>query len=153
DRHFKITFEGRFIDVEPVTALPPLAPEIRARLEAHAGDFPALAAVFPPGSVRFSGFTVFRAIDVTDQEVLSSLKRDLIDKESIVSHARFDGLQAKLRTLFRRPDLRLGLAAIEGDRVFSLNYGAKLDHSCIFTDSVHHKLSEFAGSLYQRASL
>ena len=97
---------------------------MRARLEARAGDLEALAAVFPPGSVRFRGFTVFKALDVTDQEVLSTLKRDLIDKESIVSSARFETLQTKLRTLFRRPDLRLGLAAIEGDRVLELNSAA-----------------------------
>ena len=39
---------------------------------------------------------IVKAVDVTDQEVLSSLKRDLIDKDSIVSHAHFQGLQAKL---------------------------------------------------------
>ena len=151
DRHFKIGFDGRFIEVEPVAPLPPLAADVRARLEAHAGDFQVLAAVIPPGSVRFRGFTVFRALDVTDQEVLSSLKRDLIDKESIISNARFEGLQAKLRTLLRRPEVRLGLAAVEGDRVLSLNYGAKLDHACFFADSVHHKRSDFAGSVYDRA--
>jgi hypothetical protein len=153
DRHFKIGFEGRFIDVEPAGTLPALAPDVRARLEARAGDFKALAAVFPPGSVRFRGFTVFRALDVTDQEVLSSLKRDLIDKESIVSSARFDTLQTRLRTLLRRPDLRLGLAAIEGDRVLELSSGASCEHACIFADSVHRTLSDYDGSVYQRASL
>ena len=89
---------------------------MRARLNAQAVDLEGLAALIPPGSVRFSGFTVVKAVDVTDQEVLSSIKRDLIDKESIVSNARFEKLQAKLRTLFRRADLRLSLAAVEGDR-------------------------------------
>ena len=153
DRHFKIGFEGRFIDVEPAGTLPALAPDVRARLEARAGDFQALAAVFPPGSVRFRGFTVFRALDVTDQEVLSSLKRDLIDKESIVSSARFDTLQTRLRTLLRRPDLRLGLTAIEGDRVLELSSGASCEHACLFADSVHHALSDYTGSVYHRASL
>ncbi len=153
DRHFKIHFEGRFIEVEPIKPVLPLTAEVRQRLEAKAADLDMLAELIPPGSVRFRGFTVLKALDVTDQEVLSSLKRDLIDKESIVSSARFQALQAKLRTLFRRPDLRLGLAAIEGDRVLSLNYGAKLDHSCIFADSVHHKISDFAGSVYTRAAL
>src|SRR5262249_865764 len=111
DRHLRISFEGRFIEVEPTRALPALDADVRARLEAAPADFDGLAALFPPGSVRFRGFTVLRAIDVTDQEVLSSLKRDLIDKESIVSNARFQALQTKLRTLFRRPELRLGLAA------------------------------------------
>jgi len=153
DRHFKLNFDGRFIDVEAAGALPALAPEVRARLEAHAGDFQALAAVFPPGSVKFRGFTVFRALDVTDQEVLSSLKRDLIDKESIVSSARFDTLQTRLRTLLRRPDVRLGLTATEGDRVLELNSGASCEHACLFADSVHHSLADYKGSVYQRASL
>ncbi len=154
DRHFKILFDGRFIDVEPThTAPPTMDEEIRERLAAGTTGLDALVELIPPGSFTFRGFTVFRALDVTDQEVLSSLKRDLIDKESIISGPRFEALQAKLRTLFRRPDLRLGLAAIDGDRVLSLNYGARLDHACIFTDSVHHKLSEFEGSIYMRASL
>jgi len=153
DRHFKIFFDGRFVEVEAAGPAPALTADVRARLEAGSVDLDTLAALIPPGSVKFRGFTVFRALDVTDQEVLSSLKRDLIDKESIISNARFEGLQATLRTLFRRPELRLGLAAIEGDRVLSLNYGSRFDHSCIFADSVHHKVSDFEGSIYMRASL
>ena len=99
----------------------------------------------------FRGFTIFRAIEVTDQEVLSSLERDLIDKESIVSHTRFKSLQDKLRTLFRRPELRFGLAALDGDQVLVLNYGAESEHACIFADSRHHTVEEFRGSVYERA--
>src|SRR6266513_511231 len=88
---------------------------------------------------------------VADPEVLSSLKRDLIDKESIVSNARFLALQQKLRTLFRRPELRFGLAALSGDQVLILNYGAKSEHACIFADSRHHTKEEFKGSVYERA--
>jgi hypothetical protein len=153
DRHFKILFEGRFIEAGPVGEAPELCAEVRRRLETPAVDLDELARLIPAGSFRFRGFTVFRALDVTDQEVLSGLKRDLIDKESIVSNARFEALQDKLRTLFHRPHLRLGLAAIEGERVFSLNYGAKVDHACIFADSIHHKVADFEGSIYMRASL
>src|SRR5439155_901312 len=81
----------------------------------------------------------------------SSIKRDLIDKESIVSNARFEALQAKLRTLFHRPELRLSLAAIEGRRVLILNSGHRLQSGCIFADSIHHKVADFAGSIYERA--
>src|SRR5262249_17178129 len=94
---------------------------------------------------------IVKAVDVTDQEVLSSLKRDLIDKDSIVSSSRFYGLQAKLRTFFRRPELGLGLAAVEGDRVLVLNDASRHEQSCIFADSAHHTTAEFAGSLYERA--
>ncbi len=151
DRHFKIYFDGSFLDVEPLRPFPPLSEELRRRLDAQAVDADGLAALIPRGSVRFSGFTVFKAVDVTDQEVLSSIKRDLIDKESIVSNARFEALQAKLRTLFHRPELRLSLAALEGNRVLMLNSGHRLASGCIFADSVHHKVTDFAGSIYERA--
>src|SRR5439155_27360705 len=137
--------DGRFVEVDAAAGQAPaaLTPEVRARLEAGSADLDTLAALIPPGSVTFRGFTVFRALDVTDQEVLSSLKRDLIDKESIISNTRFDGLQAKLRTLFRRPELRLGLAAIEGDRVLSLNDGPGLDHFCLFAHPLRPNLPHF----------
>jgi hypothetical protein len=153
DRHFKITFDGRFVDVHALRPSAPLAPEARERLEAGIADLASLGALIPPGGYRFSGFTVFRALDVTDQEVLSSLKRDLIDKESIISHTRFQDLQSKLRTLFRRPRLQFGLAAFEGERVMVLHSGAQLDHACIFADSEHLKLSDFEGSVYARAGV
>jgi len=154
DRHFKIQFDGRFVDVERLLPIPALSDEMRQRLLAQAVNLETLAGLIPPGSVRFSGFTVVKASDVTDQEVLSSIKRDLIDKESIVSTARFETLQAKLRTLFRRADLHLTLAAIEGERILVLNSGHQLQHGngCIFAGSVHSKTADFAGSVYERAT-
>jgi len=149
DRHFKTHFDSRFVDAVPVGAVPPHLD--RERLPAHLADLQALMALLPPDRFVLRGFTVLRAVEVTDQEVLSSLKRDLIDKESIISPARFQGLQEKLRTLFRRPKLRLGLAAIDGDQVLMLNSGDRLEHSCIFADSTHHPVSEFEGSIYARA--
>jgi hypothetical protein len=67
-------------------------------------------------------------MEVTDQEVLSLLKRDLIEKESIVSNTRFQGLQDKLRTLFRKPDLVFGLASISAEHVFMLNAGSPIQY-------------------------
>jgi hypothetical protein len=150
DRYFKTMFDSRFVEVVPVGAVPPLP--AGARPQALLADPQALLALIPPERFVIRGFTVFSAVEVTDHEVLSTLKRDLIEKESIVSTTRFQGLQARLRTLLRRPDLRLGLAAIDGDRVFMLNYGARLDHACIFADSAHHSVGEFRGSIYDRAA-
>src|SRR5262249_60541656 len=91
------------------------------------GDY--LRELLPPERFVLRGFMIVKAVDVTDQEVLSSLKRDLIDKDSIVSQSHFQGLQAKLRTFFRRPDLRLGLAAVGGDRALLLYVASALDPS------------------------
>jgi hypothetical protein len=151
DRHFRMDFDWRFVEVETVGPVPPLSDEVRKRLRRDFLDPEQLRDVLPPDRFVFRGFTIFKAIEVTDQEVLSSLERDLIDKESIVSHTRFQALQDKLRTLFRRPDLRFGLAALDGDQVLVLNYGAECEHACIFADSRHHTVEEFRGSVYERA--
>ena len=151
DRHFQMLFDWRFVEVQPIGPVPPLTDALRRRLQAGHLDVDLLREMLPPEQFVLRGFMILKAVDVTDQEVLSSLKRDLIDKESIVSHARFHDLETKLRTLFRRPALGLGLAAVEGDRVLVLNDASSHEHACIFADSAHHKTSEFAGSLYERA--
>ncbi len=151
DRHFRVFFDWRFEDVVATAGVPPLTDEVRQRLHANLLDPGPLREALPPEQFVIRGFTIFRAVEVTDQEVLSALKRDLIDRESIVSDERFLGLQNRLRTLFRRPELLLGLAAIDGDRVLVLNYGIRHEHACIFADSSHYRVSDFAGSVYERA--
>ncbi len=153
DRHFRMLFDWQFVDIEPRGAVPPLTDELKRRLHANILEADMLREVLPPDMFVIRGITIFHALEVTDQEVLSALKRDLIERESIVSDSRFLGLQGRLRTLFRRPDLRLGLGALDGDRVLILNYGARHEHACIFADSAHHRTSEFAGSIYERAVL
>jgi GAF domain len=152
DRHFRILFDWQFIDVEASGPLPPLSPAVREHLPANLLDTSYLEQLLPPDRFVLRGVTFLKAIEVTDQEVLSSLKRDLIDRESIVSQTRFAELQSRLRTLFRRPELRLSLAALDGERVLLLNSAARIEHACIFADSVHHRAEEFAGTVYDRAA-
>ena len=151
DQHFRLQFDWRFVQVELVGPKPPLPDAVRQRLQTGLIDGDLLCELLPPERFVLRGFMIVKAVDVTDQEVLSSLKRDLIDKDSIVSNSHFQGLQAKLRMFFRRPDLGLGLAAVEGDRVLVLNDASRHEQACIFADSAHHTTSEFAGSLYERA--
>jgi hypothetical protein len=151
DRHFRIFFDKQFVEVETVGPVPPLPDDIEHRVHSNALDASGLDDLLPPDRFVFRGITIFKCVDVTDQEVLSALKRDLIDRESIVSQAHFMGLQQRLRTLFRRPELRLGLGAIDSGRVLILNYDATHEHQCIFADSKHHQISDFAGSVFERA--
>ncbi len=92
-------------------------PSTRRRARSSCGARPStqlLGERLLPDTFAFSGFVVVRATDVTDQEVLSAIERDLIDKESIVSTERFQELEDKLRTLLRRPALRLAPGGLPG---------------------------------------
>jgi hypothetical protein len=151
DQHFQINIDTQFLEIKKIGTLKALSAEAKKRLLADVTDLRTWMEVIPPGNFEFHGFTVVNAVDVTDQEVLSGLKRDLIEKESVLSQKRFNSLQARLRTLLRRPDLLAGLAAIQGEQVFLLNTWCKLEKSCIYADSIHYRTSDFAGSIYDRA--
>ena len=153
ERHFKLILDRRFLTVHTVGEPPVITEAERRRIRALILEPSAIAKILPPEKFLIRGFSVVRAIEVTEQEVLSSIERDLIEKESIVSTDRFRALQDKLRALLRRPEVELGLAAIEGDRVLVLNFGSRFEHACIFADSTHQRLSDFAGSIYERAAL
>jgi hypothetical protein len=151
DRHFRINFDMRFVTVKTVGPLPSLTEADKQHLLANLADLQELMSLLPPERFAFEGFAIINAVDVTDQEVISSLKRDLIEKESIISNARFNGLQQRLRTLFRKPDLYFELGALQGDQVLALNCSRQIEYSCIYADSEHRCMSDFAGSVYERA--
>jgi putative methionine-R-sulfoxide reductase with GAF domain len=151
DRHFRLLFDWTFVDVEVRGEKPALPAEMSRRVQVGLLDTEALAALLPSDRFVLRGFTILRAVEVTEQEVMSALKRDLIDRESIVAKERFIGLEGRLRTLFRRPALKLGIGAIDGERVLILNDFSSHEHACIFADSAHHKVSEFVGTVYMRA--
>jgi len=153
DRYFKLIASRRFLEVDVIGDVPPLSDEAVRRIRAHVADPKAFTALIPGDRFVIRGFGVFQAVEVTGPEVISAIERDLIEKESIVSTERFLGLRDKLRVLLRRPEVELGLAAIDGDRVLALNHGSQFENSCIFADSTHLRLSDFAGSVYERATL
>jgi hypothetical protein len=152
ERHFKLEFLDGFIDVRVRGELPPLPADALERVRAALLDPSGLAELPPTDRFVISGLALVRAADVTAQEVLSSLKRDLIHRESITAGARFQALQDKLRVLFRRRDMYFGVAAFQGDRILYLNHGARMANACLFADSVHHRAAEFAGSIYERVA-
>jgi len=150
DRHFRLLFDWTFVEVEAKGPVPELPSDMRRRLQADLLEAEGLSDLLPSDRFVLRGFSIVKAVEVTDQEVLSALKRDLIDRESIVSKERFCGVEARLRTLFRRPNFKLGIGAIDGERVLILNDFSSHEHACIFADSAHHKISEFAGTIYAR---
>jgi hypothetical protein len=153
DRHFQAGWDGQFVSADAVGEVPPLSDEDRRRLLANPTDLWLMRDLIPPDRFVFRGFTVVWAVEVTDQEIVSSLKRDLIDRESIVSPASFRRIQERLRHLFRQPGLEFSLAALDGDQVLMLSSAAgQSDHGCIFADSKHYRIRDFDNTIYERAA-
>ncbi len=84
DCHFKAVWNTRFVEVRTVGEIPPMTEALHNQVLANLGNTQALMDLLPPEHFLFHGFLVLNALEVTDQEVLSSLKRDLIDRESLL---------------------------------------------------------------------
>ncbi len=135
DRHYKWLFDPRFVEVINVEGLPELSKEDVKQLHQTPFDLDLWFKLLPPRHFEFHGFTVFNAIDVTDQEVISQLKYDLIERDVLISTTGFNSVQEKLKTLLRRPDLQLGLAALPTEHAKLLDYGQEVVHSFILQDA------------------
>ncbi|MGQ9653684.1 MAG: GAF domain-containing protein [Thermodesulfobacteriota bacterium] len=151
DRYFRMRFYLRFVDIKTLGELKPLTQHEKDLILAHLTEPQLLREILPPEGFEFQGLTLVHAVDVTESEVLSALERDLIDQDSFFSQTGFLRLQQRLRTLYRRPDLLVGLAALHEDQVLLLNTGCQICGSCFFSDSRHVPMTEFQGSVYHRA--
>ena len=113
DRHFSLGIDPRFVSVRLVRDLEKPSSEDIARLLAEPTNIELWTEVLPPDAFEFDGMTVITAVDVTPHEVISRLKNDLIEKDSMASPEKIDRLQHRLRNLLRRPELTLGLIAFD----------------------------------------
>jgi hypothetical protein len=147
DRHFKMNMDFRYVDVHAVREPKPLTETDRRTILDHITEPEVLSRVIPPEDFELHGFTLLQAVDVTQSEVLSALERDLVDQETMTSQEGFSRLQAGLRTFLGNPRVMVGLAATQEEGVLLLNRGC----NCIFLDSQHVSLSDFQGSVFQKA--
>jgi GAF domain-containing protein len=107
--------------------------------------------ILPPEKFEFHGFVTFTAINVTEQESISAIKYDLLEKESIISPERFKDLEEEIRSLFKLPDLKLGLAAIPEDWTSTTFNGWKIGESFILNDLCKFDCEDHLASVYGKA--
>ena len=152
DRVYRIYTDYQFAEVQAEGPPPVLSDAQLAEIRENLTEPEVLKKLLPPEKFSLNGLTVFRAVDVTESESITAMSRDLIDQDSIVSSENFLKLQERLRTLFQRPKLVAGIAALHNHQVLLLNSGSDMKHHCIFSDSRHVPMEIFAGSPYQIAT-
>ncbi|MGA8180576.1 MAG: GAF domain-containing protein [Desulfobacterales bacterium] len=153
-RYFRIIRDIQFITVVPLGQPLVLTAEQRKTIQENITDLQVLSEYIPSGQFEFHGFMVYRALEVTESEVISELEKDLIDQKSIFSADGFDRLQQRLQILFGRSDIAAEIAAVQGDRIMVINsmrYNAKSEHNCLFRNSSHIPIAQFKGSVWRQA--
>ncbi|KAA3436467.1 GAF domain-containing protein [Rufibacter hautae] len=142
-RHYNVVLNTQFLDITPTQTLPDLSEEDIQTMLDNIRDMDIWMELLPPQNFEISGFYIMSLRDVTDQEVLSSLKNDLLERDVMLAPDRFEQLQEKIRVLFKRPHLQLGVAAFHKNKSAFVNFGNKINHSFLLQSEITS--SSYAG--------
>ncbi len=110
---YKTNFNTDFLDIKAIKPLKPLSQEKINELLSNIYDKELWLKYIQPERFEFHGFFLGTLIDITDEESLSRMKHQLLQKDAVVSRENLDQLQSFMRIYFNVPDLRLGLTAID----------------------------------------
>ena len=152
DRHFRIVPDFQFVDVTALQEPKKLSDTDLAVIADNITDIKILQKYIDLAQFEFTGFTVVRAMDVTESEVIAALERDLIDHHSIFSSDGIKLLESRLQVLFRRPDLAVGIGALRGDQVMIIKNDCHSNINCLFSNSHHINLKDVEGSVWVMAA-
>lgn len=134
-RHYRILYNGDFIEIFKTDAAPDLSPADIETLLDNFHDVALWKAKFPPGSYILRGFGIMTLYDATTENAVSNLKSTLLSKKG--EHGTSDlGLEDIFRSIFNIADLRVGYTAVnvEADKFIALPSG-KQTQSFILGDA------------------
>jgi len=128
-RHYGLSFDTSFVRVRVVGEKPVLTPEQVQELVRNRHRLDLWHRLLPPEHFELEGFHLLQLVDVTSQEILSELKYDLLERDVLQASDRLEQIQEKLRVLFARPALQVGIAAYDERKKAFVDFGRKINHS------------------------
>jgi hypothetical protein len=128
-RHYNVALNSSFLQVKKTGPGKNLSAKDIGLLLANSRDMNLWAKHIPPTDFEFEGFYVMQLVDVTEQETLSAIRLDLLEKDVLLAPNQFEQLQEKIRIFFNRPHLQLGVAAFNKRKNTFVNLGRKINHS------------------------
>ena len=149
-RHYGVGVDSSFVQVRVVGEPPVLTPAQRERLGHQRHDLAVWRELLPPAHFVLEGFSVLHLVDVTDQEIMSELKYDLLERDVLQASDRLEQIQEKLRVLFGRPALQLGIAAYDEKKKAFVDFGRKINHSFLTKQVQHARPDSGFRQIYDR---
>lgn len=148
EKCYSLSVNQKFCEIKVVGGLPELTDRMVQDLRNNINDLSIWMKYLPPQHFEFHGMAIIQLIDVTEQEILSSLKYDLLEQDSIQNEEHFYTLQKTLRNYFGIPDLKLGLGAFQRNSKNYVNFGQKICQSIILRNSKEIDCSCTTGTIF-----
>ncbi len=150
ERYYKSEIVTDFIEVVVRSEPKPLSDEDMQDILENAHDLSVWMKHLPFEHFEFRGLAIMGVMDISQQEILSRLKHDLLEKTALVKPQKLKAVEHRLRSLFSIPDLQLGVSAFnpasgeftkQGEIVGSMlaSYNIK---TCINKDDMQQQMVE-----------
>ncbi len=133
-RHYRILYNGDFLEILPTKESPEITPEQINELIDNYDDLELWKKIFPVDHWIIKGFVIMNLVDVTTESALSTLKEDLLSKQS--PQVVKESLQNAFRSIFRLPDIKIGFSRFDPDEGYFNNkaVGLKFDSYILGSD-------------------
>ncbi len=149
-RHYGVSLDSTFVRVRVVGEKPVLTAEQVQKLVRNRHRLDLWQQLLPPEHFVLEGFNLLQLLDVTTQEILSELKYDLLERDVLQASDRLEQIQEKLRVLFARPALQVGIAAYDERKKAFVDFGRKINHSFLTKQLQGQQLEGEFRQLYER---
>ena len=149
-RHYGVSFNSDFVRVRVQGERPALSEADVLRLTHQRHRREVWHELLPPDRFVLEGFNIIQLTDVTETEILSELKYDLLERDVLQASDRLEQIQEKLRVLFARPTLQLGIAAYDEKKQAFVDFGRKINHSFLTKQMQNLSVSGGFHQLYAR---
>jgi hypothetical protein len=152
DRVYKVEINHQFCEIVAKGKIEPIEKHVIKFLTEKIYDVDLWLQYIRPDNFEFHGFIVMRLVDVTEQEMLSSIKYDLLKKNAVVLQESFATIQHKLRSLFGIDDMRLGLAYCDPTNNLILTNAASEGWRSVTEAAISNSpCTDYSGSVYERS--
>ncbi|MCL7755025.1 GAF domain-containing protein [Polaribacter sp. Z022] len=105
-KYYRATFNADFSDITPTESAPSITENDVKQLLNNFNNIDLWKEKFPPNSYIFKGFGLINLFDVTSEEMLSSIKANLLEGGDFL----IEKLQQNLRDFYSIKDLKLGFS-------------------------------------------
>ncbi len=148
DMYYKMTINGDFVDIESKGKLKPISEKDIDKMIANIHDVDLWQRFLPPENFEINGIVICTLVNVTHDELLSLLKNNLLESDALLSESQFEKIRHNVRSLFKIPDLRVGLGVFKDQGIANFGHWSWRDLIC--KGQIKDIVKEFSGSIYQK---
>jgi len=148
-KYLKKKFNIDYLQVKPKGKYKKISKAEIKELFDNAEDLNFWNKKIPLENFEFCGFLHYTYFDITPDYLISQLKSDLLDKNTVLTDDGFERIKLKIRALVEKPELEFGMEAYND---FESNLNANLIWRSIIPRS-ELKCNEYKGTIYEKAFL